>query len=160
MLTLENSVLIIVDVQGKLAQLMYKKEELFKNLRIIIKGAKILGLPIVWIEQNPQGLGTTIPEVAELLTDIKAIAKLSFSACGCEGFAEKLKALNRKQILIAGIETHICVYQSSVDLLNQGYEIHVITDAVSSRTPENKQIGLDKIKDAGGLLTSTETALF
>ena len=117
-------------------------------------------MPIVWVEQNPDGLGPTIPEVAELLTNIQPIAKLSFSACGCKEFIKEFKSLNRNQILIAGIETHICVYQSSVDLLDLDYEVHVVTDAVSSRTPENRQVGLDKIKDAGGFLTSTETAIF
>ncbi|MDI6783939.1 MAG: hydrolase [bacterium] len=160
MLKLENTLLIFVDVQGKLAQLMYQKETLFKNLQRIIKGAQILGIPILWVEQNPKGLGATIPEVAQLLINLQPISKLSFSCCGSQHFKRELKALNRNQILIAGIETHICVYQTAVDLLNSGYEIQVITDAVSSRTMENKQIGLEKIRDAGGTLTSVETALF
>jgi nicotinamidase-related amidase len=160
MFILENTVLIIVDVQGKLAQLMHNKEALFEGLKKIIKGAKVLEIPIIWVEQNPKGLGPTIPEVAELLTDIKPISKVSFSCLGKKGFVSRLKELNRKQVLIAGIETHICVYQTTIGLLNSGYEVEVITDAVSSRIPENKNIGIEKMKTAGAGVTSVETALF
>lgn len=160
MLELKNTVLIIVDVQGKLANLMYNKEVLFENLQKIIKGAKILGIPILWAEQNPQGLGPTIPEVATLLSDIQPISKIEFSCCGSEHFLKALRELNRKQVLIAGIEAHICVYQTAVDLIGLGYEVQIVADAVSSRTEENKKIGLDKTRDAGATLTSIETALF
>jgi len=160
MLTVENIALLIIDVQGKLAQLMQGKEVLFENLQRMIKGAQILGIPIIWTEQNPRGLGPTIPEVAPLLSNSQPIHKLSFSCCGNEDFMRELRALNRKQILITGIETHICVYQTAMDLINLGYEVEVVADAVSSRTVENKQIGLEKVRDGGGKLTSTETALF
>jgi len=160
MLTVENTALLIIDVQGKLAQLMQGKEVLFENLQRMIKGAQILGIPIIWTEQNPRGLGPTIPEVAPLLSNSQPIHKLSFSCCGNEDFMRELRALNRKQILITGIETHICVYQTAMDLINLGYEVEVVADAVSSRTVENKEIGLEKVRDGGGKLTSTETALF
>jgi len=160
MLTVENTALLIIDVPGKLAQLMQGKEVLFENLQRMIKGAQILGIPIIWTEQNPRGLGPTIPEVAPLLSNSQPIGKLSFSCCGNEDFMRELRALNRKQILITGIETHICVYQTAMDLINLGYEVEVVADAVSSRTVENKEIGLEKVRDGGGKLTSTETALF
>jgi len=160
MLTVENTALLIIDVQGKLAQLMQGKEVLFENLQRMIKGAQILGIPIIWTEQNPRGLGPTIPEVAPLLSNSQPIHKLSFSCCGNEDFMRELRALNRKQILITGIEMHICVYQTAMDLINLGYEVEVVADAVSSRTVENKEIGLEKVRDGGGKLTSTETALF
>jgi len=160
MLELKNTVLIIVDVQGKLANLMHKKEVLFENLQKIIKGAKILGIPVLWAEQNPQGLGPTIPEVATLLSDIQPISKIEFSCCGSEHFVKALKELKRKQVLIAGIEAHICVYQTAIDLIGLGYEVQIVADAVSSRTEGNKKIGLDKTRDAGATLTSIETALF
>ena len=160
MFTIENSVLVIVDVQGKLAQLMYQKDALFENLQKIIRGAQILQVPILWVEQNPKGLGPTIPEVAELLRDIEPISKLSFSCCANERFMQRLEALGHRQALLAGIETHICVHQTAMDLLQLGYEVQIVTDAVSSRTVENKQIGLEKIRAAGGVLTSVETALF
>ena len=160
MLTLENTVLVIVDVQGKLVHLMDKKEVLFENLQKTIKGAQILGIPVLWTEQNPKGLGPTITEVARLLSNIEPISKLSFSCCGSGHFVQVLKASNRKQVMIAGIEAHVCVYQTAVDLIDLGYEVQIVADAVSSRTVENRQIGLEKSRDAGATLTSTEIALF
>ena len=160
MLSLEETVLIIVDVQGKLAQLMYKKDRLFENLQKIIRGMQVLEVPIIHMEQYPEGLGPTVPEVADLLTDVESISKISFSCCGNERFQESLKATGRRQVVIAGIETHICVYQTTMDLLQAGYEVQVVSDAVSSRTKKNRDIALVKLKDAGALLTSTEMALF
>jgi nicotinamidase-related amidase len=160
MLKQEETVLVIIDVQGKLAQLMHKKEELFENLQKIIKGARVLGIPIIWLEQNPAGLGPTIPEVASLLSDIKPISKFSFSCCGDERFISALNSLNRKQVLLAGIETHICVYQTAADLVGLGYDVQIVADAVSSRAKENKKIGLERMREIGASLTSTETALF
>ncbi len=160
MLTRTNSALIIVDVQGKLAQLMHGKEALFANLQRIVKGIQVLEIPILWAEQNPKGLGPTIPEVANLLPDKKPIPKFSFNCCKDDAFMQALNEVNRKQILITGIETHICVYQTAVDLVEMGYEVQVVTDAVSSRTAENKEVGIQKMSNAGVHITSTEMALF
>lgn len=160
MLKSEKTALIVVDVQGKLAQLMHGKQVLFENLQKIIKGMKVMGIPILWVEQNPEGLGPTIPEVSELLTGINPISKSSFSSCKNEHFIQALKAANRNQILIAGIEAHICVYQTAMNLVESGYEVEVVTDAVSSRTIENKTLALQKMNSAGVALTSTEMALF
>ena len=160
MLKREETVLVIVDVQGKLAQLMYEREKLYKNLQILIKGAKILDLPIIWMEQYPQGLGPTIPEVSELLPDVEPIAKMSFSCCGESLFMARLNAVKRSRVLLCGIETHVCIHQTSLDLLKLGYEVQVVSDAVSSRTRENKEVGLQKIASEGGKITSVEMALF
>jgi nicotinamidase-related amidase len=161
MLTINNTALLVIDVQGKLAQLMDQKEELFANLKKIIKGAQVLELPLIWTEQVPKKLGATTPEIAELLVDsAQPISKASFSCCGVQPFMAALEQLNRRQILVTGIETHICVYQTALDLLAQGYEVHLVVDAVSSRRAENKQIGLDRMNEAGATLTSTEMALF
>ncbi len=160
MLTKENAFLVVVDVQEKLARAMHDKDAMIQNTVKMVQGARILGLPILWTEQNPNGLGPTVPEVKELLTDVGPVTKLSFSCCGEERFKEKLEALNRKQALVLGIESHVCVYQTVVDLLNHGYEVQVIADAVSSRTPANMAIGLERCKLAGASITSTETALF
>jgi nicotinamidase-related amidase len=157
---LGNTVLIVVDVQEKLAHVMAEKRVLLENLKKVIKGAQTLGIPILLTEQNPEGLGPTIPEIAHLLPNIQPVRKLSFSCCGSDRFIQTLEGVSRKQVLIAGIETHVCVYQTAVDLLNLGYEVQIVADAVSSRTVENRHIGLEKIKDAGAALTSTETALF
>ncbi|HMK35907.1 MAG TPA: hydrolase [Desulfomonilaceae bacterium] len=160
MLSLQNTVLVVVDVQEKLAAAMHEKEALVDSTVRMVSGAKILGVPVIHTEQNPKGLGKTVPRVAELLSDVPPVTKLSFSCCGESHFMEQLTALNRKQVLVLGIESHVCVYQTVADLIRQGYEVQVIADAVSSRTPENKAIGLDRCKVSGASITSTETALF
>lgn len=106
MLILENTVLLVVDVQEKLARVMSYREVLLENLEKIIKGAQVLGIPILLTEQNPEGLGPTIPEIAHVLPNIQPVRKLSFSCCGNDRFIQTLKAVSRKQVLIAGIETH------------------------------------------------------
>jgi nicotinamidase-related amidase len=160
MLEIEKSCLIVVDVQGKLAQLMHGKEGLFKNIQILIKAAKILSIPILWSQQAPEALGVTIPEIAELLVDNKPINKSAFSCCGEEQFNNKLKGLNRQQILLCGIEAHVCIYQTAIDLKQQGKEVHIIADAVSSRTLENKQIALEKMRTNGIDIDCVEMTLF
>lgn len=160
MLKTEEAVLVLVDIQGKLANLMHDKERLFRNLQVLTRGIRMLDIPVFWMEQNPAGLGPTIPEVADLLPDIEPFAKMSFSGCGNPDFVHALAALDRKKVLIAGIETHICVYQTAADLLDMGYGVEVVTDAVSSRIIENKKIGLQKMQDCGATLTSVETVLF
>jgi nicotinamidase-related amidase len=160
MLKLDDTALVVIDVQGKLAQLMYNRAELFKNLRLMVKGAQVLGIPILLTEQYPKGLGPTVPEVSQLLPAIRPIAKNAFSCCGDRAFMSALEPLSRRQLLLTGIETHVCVQQTALDLLDAGYEVQVIADAVSSRTAENRHIGLEKMRDAGVVITSTETALF
>ena len=160
MITTDDTALVLIDIQEKLARAMHNKEALFDNLQRLVKGARILGLPILWAEQNPDGLGPTIREIADLLSDKKPVSKFSFSCCGTEAFMEDLKAVNCKNILVAGIEAHVCVYQTVADLVNLKFDVQVVADAVSSRTPENRLIALEKCKAAGAVLTSTETALF
>ena len=160
MLMSDKSVLVVIDMQGKLAQSMYHKELLFENVGKIIKGAQVLGIPILLTEQNPKGLGPTIPEIADLVPNIRRIPKVSFSCCGDELFSKEFSALQRSQVLLTGIEAHVCLYQTTVDLAACGYDVHVVADAVSSRTAENRDIGLQKMKDAGASITSVETALF
>ena len=160
MLKKENTTLLIIDIQGKLAHLMHGKELLFKNVQKLIKGIQVLGIPILWVEQNPSGLGPTIPEIADILSNIQPISKMSFSSCRNDDFLQTLNALNRKQVLTAGIEAHVCVYQTAADIVDIGYEVQVVTDAVSSRSVENKEIGLQRMRDSGVSLTSVETALF
>jgi nicotinamidase-related amidase len=160
MLSTENTVLLIIDVQEKLARVMAEKESLVVNLQKLIKGANILGLPVILTEQYPHGLGATVPEVMTLLPQIKPLEKMSFSCCDDVNFPEKLKGLNRQQVLVAGIEAHVCVYQTASGLLNAGYEVQVVADCVSSRTMENKRIAIHKMRDQGVGITSTEIVLF
>ena len=160
MLDIDKTALVIIDVQEKLSRVMHEKENLFQNLQKLIKGLKLLDIPIIVTEQNPNGLGPTVPELAPLLTDTKPIIKFSFSCCGEEQFMREIEKLNRKQILLAGIETHVCVYQTAVDLIEASYEVHAVVDCVSSRTPENKNLALDKMKSEGARLTGVEIVLF
>jgi nicotinamidase-related amidase len=160
MLDIEKSSLVVVDVQGKLATLMYDRDTLFKNIQILIQAAKILDIPVLWCQQCPAALGPTIPEIAELLADNEPINKASFSCCGDAQFISKLKSINRPQILLTGIETHVCIYQTAVCLREKGFTVNVIADAVSSRTLDNKQIAISKMQAAGINIYSTEMALF
>lgn len=160
MITTADTALVVIDVQEKLIPAMHDKEALLEGLKKMVKGARILGLPILFTEQNPAGLGPTVPEIAELLPDYKPVSKFSFSSCGTEEFVEELKAVKRQNILIVGMEAHVCVYQTAADLVNLNYDVQVVADAVDSRTLENKRIGLEKSKAAGAGITSTEIALF
>ena len=160
MLDISNCCLLVVDVQGKLAQLMTERESLFRNIRILIQAAQGLEMPILWCQQVPAALGPTVPEIAELLTEIEPIDKASFSCCDQDAFVERLDRLGRRQVLLCGIETHICVYLTAMDLLSRGLEPTVVADAVSSRTEQNRRIALSGLAAEGAKISSTEMALF
>ena len=179
MLEIQDCCLIVVDVQGKLAQLMADKEALFKNIRILIQAAKILQIPILWCQQVPEALGPTVPEIAELLTGTEPINKASFSCCGQEQFNAQLSGLGREQVLLCGIETHVCIYQTAMDLVawasrpwnrdhgqdaratgKGGLDVTILADAVSSRTEQNRHIALTRLAAEGARISSTEIALF
>ena len=160
MLEIQDSCLVVVDVQGKLAQLMHDKDVLFKNIQILIRAAHILDIPILWCQQCPNALGPTIPEIAQLLADHEPINKAALSCCGAEEFNSKLNKSARNQILLCGIETHVCIYQTAIDLLQKGFEVNVSADAVSSRALENKQIALQRMAGENAILYCTEMALF
>lgn len=156
----EKTVLVIIDVQEKLTAVMPNKASLVENIRKLIKGMRLLGVPLLWVEQNPDGLGPTVREIASELTDTEPIRKISFSCCANKPFARTLKEQNRQQVLLAGIEAHVCVYQTARDLLGRGYEVQAVSDAVASRTESNRRVGLRQIREQGGRVTSTETVLF
>jgi len=160
MLEIEKSCLVVIDVQGKLANLMHNKEPLFANIGILIKMANALQIPILWCQQNPRGLGATLAQLAELLGNNEPIDKFSFSCCGDEKFAGQLKNIGRKQFILCGIETHVCVYQTAMDLLDKDYEVNLVADAVSSRSAENKQIALERLTAEGAYLSSVEMTIF
>ncbi|WP_096200879.1 hydrolase [Bacillus sp. FJAT-45350] len=159
MLIKVNTALVVIDVQGKLAHMMHDKEKFIKNVQIMIQGARAMNLPIIVLEQYPKGLGKTIPEVASLLEE-EPIEKISFGACLNQQFIDSVQALNRKQLLIVGMEAHVCVYQTVMGLLENNFAVEVVSDAVSSRVYENKQIGLQRMQDGGAKITSTEMCLF
>ena len=151
-----RAALVIVDVQEAFRPAVREFETVAAGVASLIRGARILGLPVVVTEQYPKGLGATVPEVAEHLDGIEPIAKVSFSAAAADGF--DLGA--RDQVLVCGIESHVCVSQTAHDLLDRGVEVHVARDAVTSRTEANSELGLHKMEGSGAVLTSVETALF
>lgn len=161
MFQIDKTVMLLVDVQGRLAQLMYEKDKLFESLGILIQGMNVLEIPIVWLEQIPRKLGPTTEVVAQYMTGNMPIEKFTFSSCNEPNFMEAFNEIGRKQVLLTGIETHICVFQTAHDLINKhGCDVQVVTDCVSSRTKENKDIGIQRIVQAGAVAGSVEMALF
>ncbi len=157
----DNAVLVVIDVQEKLCRAMDEKilERLVRNSAILLEAARELNIPVVATEQYVKGLGETLPELRQLLSDA-AMEKMSFSCCGDDSFLVKLKELGKKQVLIVGMETHVCVLQTVIELLDAGYSVHLVRDAVMSRRKENWFVGLEAARDAGAVITSTEAALF
>ncbi|NTW56168.1 MAG: hydrolase [Chlorobiaceae bacterium] len=160
MITPNQTLFLIIDVQGKLAHTVSAPEALETNIKKLIRACQVLEVPILVTEQYPKGLGHTIEPIMALLEGNEPVEKLSFSCCGTNDFMKKLRSFNRNDILIAGIETHVCVYQTAVELLDFGYNVHLVADAVSSRTEENRQLGIRCIEKAGASVTSTEMAIF
>lgn len=152
----DQSILLIIDVQGKLARLIHDKEAVHTNIQRLIKAAQYLDVPIVYTEQLPNKIGETIEEIKTLLPDLIPFIKSSFSCCGEKAFTEYLATQKRKQIIVCGIETHVCVCQTVADLLAQKYDVQVVVDAVSSRKLLNKEIAIKRMEDMGALLTTME----
>ena len=160
----EEAVLLVVDVQGKLVPAIHKElyPRALRNMQIAIEAAATLGIPIFVTEQYPKGLGKTVPEVMGVLDvkEYRLFEKMTFSCARDEGFLSAVSELNRRQVIIVGMETHVCVYQTSVDLCRAGYSLFILDDAVSSRFLHNYQSGLQALRDAGCTVISTETAIF
>ena len=160
MLQAEQCCLVIIDIQDKLANNMTDKETLFDNTAIMIKTAKALNIPIIWCQQVPRALGETVEPLRCLLINDQPIDKSSFSCCAEENFITRLNDIKPKQAIVCGIESHICVYQTALDLIAKGIEVNVIADAVSSRTKANKKLALKRITAEGAKLSSTEMCIF
>lgn len=160
MLNVADSLLLIIDVQEKLFRVMDEKEALLTNLKKLVKGGVILNVPVIVTEQNPAGLGKTLAEISELISNITAPAKFSFSCAGETEIMNQIKASKRSQILVCGIEAHICVYQTCLDLLSSGYEVHLVSDCVASRTAQNHELALRRLEREGVKVTGVEMALF
>ncbi len=160
MLNKQDSILVLIDVQEKLFPAMSDNERLLDNLGRLLDGMRTLEIPVIVTEQIPEKLGPTHPDLLAKLSGHVVVSKQIFSCCGEPGFLQTLDTLGHKQILLCGIETHVCVYQTARDLLAHGREVHIVTDAVSSRTPENKALGLQCMRDAGAATTGVEMALF
>lgn len=156
----ENTALLIIDVQDKLAAAMSKKQKVIDNTLHLIELAKLLEIPIIVTEQYPKGLGPTVSEITKAIELYSPLEKVMFNCCEASGFCERVKQTGRRQIVLTGMETHICVLQTAIGLVQAGYIVHTVADAVCSRTKDNWKIGLEFMRDAGVVITGTETALF
>ena len=154
----QDTVLLVVDVQEKLMPLIGGQQRIVWNLRRLLDGAEATGVKALATEQYPQGLGPTVPELAERLGTIPS--KAAFSCAGCEPFMEQLQQIAPSKVLVAGIEAHVCVQQTVLDLLALGYRVFVPVDAVGSRYAIDYETGLKRMESSGATLTTTESALF
>ncbi len=152
--------MLLIDVQGRLAQIMHDKDILFQRLEFMIRAMNILNVPIIWMEQIPKNLGPTTEHLAALMPDNSPIEKFTFSCCNEPEFMKRFEALGRSQVFLTGIETHICVFQTGYDLVQLGYQVQVVTDCVSSREEKNKAVGIQRLSSVGVSPTSFEMAIF
>ena len=158
----ERAALIVIDIQEKLLPPIFQKEQLVRNSQLLIRLAGILKMPTLLTTQYSKGLGNTVSEISSLLTESSPIEKQIFSCFGSEAFCSTLKRLhgNRNTVILCGMESHICVTQTALGALREGYLVHVASDAVSSRTEWNWKIGLERMRAAGAILSSTEMIIY
>jgi len=160
-LELTQSALVIIDMQEAFRTKLPGFDEIAERIAMMVKGAELLGLPIIVTEQYPKGLGHTAEEIkAALPPQLEIIEKTSFSSCGAQQFQAQLERAGAKQVLVCGIEAHICVNQTVHDLLAGGFQVHLLTGCIGARHPANKKIALRKMQTSGALLSSIEMALF
>jgi isochorismate hydrolase len=152
----DRTALVVVDVQEGFRSVIDGFEDVAARTGVLVQAAQVLGLPVVVTEQYPKGLGPTVREVAEHLDGVTRVEKTIFSAPQADGFSLE----GRDQAIVCGIETHICVMQSALDLVEQGVQVEVAADAVSSRTALNRDVGLERMREGGARITTVETALF
>jgi nicotinamidase-related amidase len=157
-----HPVLAIVDVQERLFNAMdaERRDDMVSNVKILASAARRLDVPVLVTEQYPRGLGRTLPEVKALLADVTPIEKTAFSCADAEGFMDRVRGLGADHVILAGIEAHVCVLLTALDLLGRGLRVSVVADAVCSRRAANLEIGLAQARQAGATITATETVVF
>lgn len=155
----ETTALLVIDVQEKLMPVVQDAEQIFANVNRLIKGVSTVNVPIVITEQYPKGLGNTCAEV-EIPEGIHPIEKICFSCMQSANVLEELKARNITSLIVCGVESHICVLKTTLEALEKNIEVHVVADAVSSRTTANKQLALERMRQSGAFIVSTEMILF
>jgi nicotinamidase-related amidase len=156
----DNTLLVIIDIQDRLAAAMKVRDEVIKNCQNMVELSNMFNIPIVVTEQYPKGLGQTVAEIKNALQAYQPIEKLTFNCCDEPAFLSEIKKFNKKNIILTGMETHICVLQTCIGLLNVGFNVHIVRDAVSSRAKDNWKTGIEFMRDAGAVITCTETVLF
>jgi nicotinamidase-related amidase len=152
--------LLVVDIQEKIAAVMLHRQQVIDNAQKMIRACQLLKVPIFITEQYPQGLGTTESDLIEALGGVTPLTKLTFSCCGIEGLAGQLRARNVVQIVLVGIEAHVCVLQTALDLLSLGFQVHVLKDCISSRKEIDFETALQRMQTAGVIVSTVEAALF
>jgi nicotinamidase-related amidase len=158
----ENCALLVIDIQEKLLPPIHERERLVRNSQLLIRLAKILHMPVIASTQYAKGLGHTVPDVASLLPNGDVVDKVQFSCFGSDVFCSLVKNLpgQRNTMLLCGMETHICVMQTALAALRNGYLVHVASDAVSSRSEWNWKVGLERMRAAGAIISSTEMMIY
>lgn len=157
----DKAVLVVIDIQERLVPAMPQKvyARLRNTVAMLAEAAKLLGIPIVTTEQYPQGIGHTVPELSETCSQ-KVVEKVSFGCCGEPGFVAAVKESGRSQVLLTGMEAHVCVYQTVLGLLEEGYHVHLLRDAICSRNKLDFLTGVANAAQAGAVVTTAETVLF
>jgi nicotinamidase-related amidase len=155
-----RSALVIIDVQEKLFPRVHDHEGVLARLDLLIAAAKLMGIPLILTEQYPKGLGTTIEEIRRMIPQTEPLTKTDFSCVAAAGFKERLASLHKDQIVLAGIEAHVCVAQTALDLASQGEKVLVVADAVSSRRPFDAQTALGRLQQSGLMLSTAEAVVF
>lgn len=151
---------VIIDIQERLFPHIHEHELLEKKCQILISGLQILSIPITVTQQYTRGLGETIRPLKELLAESEPLEKMTFSCCGIDSFSDRLKSMNRKNVILAGIETHVCVLQTALDLIEQGYQPVLVEDCVSSRNQNDKAQAVARMRSEGVIITTLESVLF
>ncbi len=160
-LDISQTVLVVIDLQEAFRSAISDFPEVASRASMAVRGFQILNVPIIVTEQYPKGLGKTAEEILfSLPDDFEFIEKTAFSSCGAAAFIEKLKTVGAKQVVLCGLETHICVNQTAHDLLENGFEVHILTDAVGSRYSQDRDAGLSKMLSSGAIPASVEMSLF
>jgi nicotinamidase-related amidase len=152
--------LVVVDIQERLLPSIVDMDRLVQTALRLIRGAAILRLPIFVTEQYRKGIGATVPEIASAIPGFAPLEKTAFSCFGAPGFVEALRATGVRDVLLCGIEAHVCVLQTCFDLLENGFRPFIVADAISSRTAENHRLGVERMRDSGAVIVSNEMILF
>ena len=156
----EDTASLVIDIQDKLLPHIDNHQTLIKNCQTLLSGLTILNIPIVITEQYPKGLGPTVTAISQLIPEFKPIEKISFSCCGNDHFLKTLHDLGKRNIIICGIEAHVCVLQTVIDLIERGYHPVLIEDCVSSRKPIDREIALKRLARERAIITTYESILF
>ena len=153
----EDAVLVMIDMQERLFPVMADREKLLENVMRLVRFSKVVGMPVILTEQEK--LGNTLPEIKEELEGVHPVSKVDFNCFGCEAFTEKTAKLHRKTLVLAGIEAHICVAQTALHAV-AGFTVHVVSDAIASRSSHNHRVALDRMMQGGVTVTSTEMTIY